>query len=141
MDVSVITSSFLVYSLLVGASFGAAEHNIHFFHQVYVGDKLYIMIPFYMHENLFQGVCLSVSYLIPELVQQYVDNFQNNVSHISSMVMHGRTVGRRTLQPYPFNMLFGGYDNHMSSHHYYMFLMYNWPFHQNFCSAHCGFGI
>ena len=39
-------------------------------------------------------MCLSYAYLIPDLGYKYVNNFQNNATHISSVVMDVETVVR-----------------------------------------------
>ena len=84
---------------------------------------------------------MSDSYLIPELVQQCVDNIHNNETHLSSVVTHVETVGRHTLYPWPRQIPFGRYDDHGVSQSYFIFQIYHCPFQKNFCFVHFLLGI
>ena len=84
-------------------------------------------------------MCLSDGCLIIDLGDQYVGNYCNNVTQISSVVLHFGAVGRHTLLSWPWQILFYIYDNHVASQSFYMCQIYGWPLFRIFCFVHCGF--
>ena len=49
------------------------------------------------YEELLKDMCWNDAYVILGLEDQYVGNYNNNTSHISSLEMHVRMVDMRTL--------------------------------------------
>ena len=69
-----------------------------------------------------------------------MENFNKNAAYIYSVITHIGTMGSHKFHPKPHQMMFGRYDYHAASYNYYMFQIYDWPFHQALYFLHCAFG-
>ena len=76
---------------------------LHALYNVKLSDK---------YENLLKDMCWNDFYLILVMKYQYVGNWHNNITHISSVEMHVGMVDMSTLFPWPCQMLFCGYEYH-----------------------------
>ena len=79
--------------------------------------------------------------MILVLGDQYVGNWNNNSTHISSVVIHIGIVGRHTLFPCTCQIVFNCFDDHAASTSFYKSQIYDYPFHQTFCFVNFVFGI
>ena len=68
----------------------------------------------------------NYSYLIIDLLDQYMDIVHNNETHISSVSMHVGMVDMHRLCSWPFHLLFYIYYNHTPLHISYMTQIYNY---------------
>ena len=82
------------------------------------------------YENLLKEMCWNDAYLVPGLDGQYVVNFHNNSTHISSVAMHVEMVDVHTLSPCSCQLLLHIYDSHAASQSFNMSQIGDYPFHQ-----------
>ena len=80
------------------------------------------------HENILQEIFWDDAYLILDLGYQYVGNFHNNVTRISSVTMCVGMVDRHTLLPWPCQMMFDIYENHVILQSFNLSQRYDWKF-------------
>ena len=63
-------------------------------------------------------MCWNDAYLIIGMEDQYIGNFDNNSTQISSVAMYAGMVDMHALFPWPFKLLFHVYDAHAESQSY-----------------------
>ena len=85
------------------------------------------------HETLLLGICWNDAYLIIGLEYQCVENYHNNATHISSVVMHDVIVYMHIFLTCKCQMLFDKYDAYAESQSSYMSQMGDYPFQQTLC--------
>ena len=78
-------------------------------------------------------MCWNYAYLILDLEDKYVVNWNNITTHIPSVEMDVGMVNMHTLFPWSCQMLLHIYDSHMASQSFYIYQIGNYPFHQTFC--------
>ena len=98
------------YPDLVNTSNKFSFHLVDIFHALYnkqFSDKF---------ENVLKYMCWDNAHLIIGLEYQCVGSWNNNVTQISSVVMHIGMVDTYTLSPCPYQLLMHVYDSRAASH-------------------------
>ena len=103
------------------------------FHQFGVFHTLYIVKLSDKYENVLKKICWNYAYLILGLEYQYVGNWHNNATCISSVAMNIGMVNMHKCLPWSCHMLLHIHDAHTASQSFYMSQIKNYQFHQNFC--------
>ena len=138
MDVSITTSSFLVYSFQVTQQTDNINTNGFFsFHPVGVFHALYNVQLSDGYENVFKEMCWNDAQLINGMEDQCMRNcHNNNTTHIYSVAMNVGMVDMLTLQPWSCHIIFHIYDSHAASLSFYMSQICDYSFHQTFIFLH-----
>ena len=89
-------------------------NKIFYYFQVDIFDELHIVQLSEKHEKLFQDICWIDAYLTLDLGDKYADILKNNITHIYSAEMNIGIVDMHTLLPWPCQMLFHRYGDHVS---------------------------
>ena len=89
-----------------------------------IGDKC---------ENVLKEMSWNGAYLVIGLEDQYVENQNNNATHISSVEIHVGVVYMHTLYLWPCHIMLHIYYAHVVSQSFYTSQIGDYPFHQNFC--------
>ena len=104
------------------------KNDKHYLHLVGVFYELY-NVPFSdKYESILKDMCCNDYYMIIGMEDQYVGNWHNNSTHISSVAMHVGMVDIHKLLPWPCQMLLHTYNSHLVSNIFYKSLIDNYPF-------------
>ena len=85
------------------------------------------------YENTLKEMRWNDAYMILGLEDQYMGNYNNNATHISTLAMHFGMVDMYTLLPWPCQLLLHVYDAHVALQSFYMSQIGDEPFHRNLC--------
>ena len=77
------------------------------------------------YENVLNDMCWNDTYLILDLEDQYMENYNNKSAHISNDEINVGMVDIHTLYPIPYQLMLRIYDTHVASYVLYIYQIGN----------------